>query len=63
VSTRIERASETSCTYDSLEAVRAESRRQEQKIFGWAQNKFYEVWPGGRAIDWTGFAAEYREDL
>ena len=55
---RLERAAEIACEYDSLEAIRAEARRQEYKVYGWSGGKFYEVYPGGRAIEYTDFRRE-----
>jgi len=26
---------------------------EERRMCGWVDDKFYELWPGGRCIDWT----------
>jgi hypothetical protein len=25
----------------------------ERKLYGWVGNEFFELWPGGRCINWT----------
>lgn len=50
---RIEKAAETAIEYDSLLAIKSEARRCEHKIYGWSLGHFYEVYPRGRAIEYT----------
>ena len=57
---RVAQAADTACEYDSLADIRAEYRRCEHKIYGWSVGKFYEVYPGGRAIEYTDFRDDFR---
>jgi hypothetical protein len=43
----------TAAKYDSLWSIRETAWRSMLKTVGWAEGRLYEVYPGGRAIDWT----------
>jgi hypothetical protein len=57
-SARIIKASDTANEYTRLEDIKADSTRVGLKIYGWANGRFYEVFPGGRTIEYTDLREE-----
>lgn len=55
---RIKDAAERAGRYATFAELFTQSIMAERKLFGWVDSgpgssHFYEVWPGGRCIDWT----------
>jgi hypothetical protein len=42
-------------TYQSKSAMLEAADMLKEKLWGWVDGRFYEVYPGGRITDWTSF--------
>ena len=50
---RIVEASERAGRYQSFPEFLTQVVISGYKQFGWVDHRFYELWPGGRCIEWT----------
>lgn len=50
---RVIEASERAGRYQSFAEFQTQVALSGYKQFGWVDSNFYELWPGGRCVDWT----------
>lgn len=52
---RLQFAADGAGRYGSFEEFLSQVVSAERKLYGWVGNEFYELFPGGRCIQWTKF--------
>ena len=50
---RITDAARGAGRYQSFAEFVTQVQIEERKMFGWVGHSFYELWPGGRCVDWS----------